>query len=96
MDSVILVHEVIHSLKSTRTLGMLIKLDLSKAFDHLSWKYMHSLLLDFGFSNDWVNWILNLTSSIFSPSLSMVCLPSLFPPPEGFNKVIPSLPSFFS
>jgi hypothetical protein len=36
MDSVILVHEVIHSLKSTRTPGILLKLDLSKAFDKLS------------------------------------------------------------
>ena len=36
MDIIILVHEVIHSLKSTRTPGMLLKLDLSKAFDKLS------------------------------------------------------------
>jgi hypothetical protein len=65
MDNVIFVHEVLHSLKSTKKPGMLIKLDLSKAFDCLSWKYMQSLLLAFGFSSDWVNWILNLTSSAF-------------------------------
>jgi hypothetical protein len=51
MDNIILVHEVIHSLKSTQNLGMLFKLDLSKAFDHLSWKYMQYFVLDFGFSN---------------------------------------------
>jgi hypothetical protein len=50
MDSVILSHEVIHSLKSSGTPGMLIKLDLSKAFDTLRWKYMCSLLLAFGFN----------------------------------------------
>ena len=32
MDSIILVHEIIHSLKSTRTPSMLLKLDLSKYF----------------------------------------------------------------
>jgi hypothetical protein len=37
MDSVILVHEVIQSLKSTCTPGTPIKLDLSKAFDRISW-----------------------------------------------------------
>ena len=37
MDSVILAHEVIHSLKSSCTPGMLVKLDLSKSFDKLSW-----------------------------------------------------------
>jgi len=36
MDSVILVREIIHSLKITHTLGMLVKLNLSKYFDKLS------------------------------------------------------------
>jgi hypothetical protein len=44
MDSVILTHEVIHSLKMTKIPGMLIKLDLSKYFDRISWQYMRSLL----------------------------------------------------
>jgi hypothetical protein len=65
MDSVILAHEVIHSLKSTKTPGMLIKLDLSKAFDRASWQYLRAILNSFGFDQHWVNWILNLTSSAF-------------------------------
>jgi hypothetical protein len=36
MDSVILANEVIHSLKTSKTPGMLIKLDLSKDFDRVS------------------------------------------------------------
>jgi hypothetical protein len=54
IDSVILAHEVIHSLQSTSTLGMLLRLYLSKDFDKLSWAYMESTLLDFGFSLAWV------------------------------------------
>jgi hypothetical protein len=65
IDSVILAHEVIHSLQSTRTPGMLLKLDISKYFDKLSWMYMKSILLSFGFASEWVDWILNLTSSAF-------------------------------
>jgi hypothetical protein len=60
-----LAHEVINSLKSTKTPGMLIKLDLSKAFDKASWQYLRAILNSFGFDQDWVNWILNLTSSAF-------------------------------
>jgi hypothetical protein len=67
LDSIILSHEVIHSLQSTSTPGMLLKLDLSKAFDKLSWAYMKSILLAFGFAPDWIDWILNLTSSLSSP-----------------------------
>jgi len=63
MDRVILAHEVIHSLKSTKNLGMLIKLDLSKAFDRFSWQYLWANLNSFGFDPHWIKWILNLTSS---------------------------------
>jgi hypothetical protein len=38
IDTVILAHEVIHSLKSTKNPGILIKLDLSKSFDKASWQ----------------------------------------------------------
>ena len=36
LEGVILVHEVIHSLKSTSKLGMMTKLDIVKAYDKLS------------------------------------------------------------
>jgi hypothetical protein len=55
MDNAILAQEVIHSLKTTKTPGILIKLDLSKDFDRISWQYMHSLLEAFSFENHWVD-----------------------------------------
>jgi hypothetical protein len=81
LDGIILSHEVIHSLKSTKTPGMLLKLDLSKAFDRLSWEYIEKTLLAFGFSQDWVRWILSLLSStlflvLFNGSPSPTFLPS--------------------
>jgi hypothetical protein len=93
MDSVILAHEVIHSLKTTKIPGMLIKLDLSKSFDRISWQYMRSMLESFGFDKHWVNWILKLTSSAFSPYWSMECPPNPSPLPEESVKETPSLPS---
>jgi hypothetical protein len=65
LDSIILAHEVIHSLQKTKMPGMLLKLDLSKAFDKLSWEYLRAMLLAFGFDQTWVDWILNLTSLAF-------------------------------
>jgi len=45
MDGIILSNEVIHSLKILKKPGMLLKLDLSKAFDKLSWNFIHKMLL---------------------------------------------------
>jgi len=92
MGSVILAHEFIHSLKSTRIPFMLIKLDLSKYFDRISWKHMSSLLKAFGFYNLWVAWIMHLTSS----SVLMECPPDPFIPLMAYNKGIHSPPSFLS
>jgi len=50
LDGIILSHEVIHSLKVLKKPDMILKLDLSKAFDKLSWSYINQMLLAFGFS----------------------------------------------
>ena len=47
MDGIILIHETIHSVKIGKILGMLLKLDPSKAYDKLNWKFLASVLQDF-------------------------------------------------
>jgi hypothetical protein len=81
MDSVILAQEVIHLLQMTKILGMLIKLDLDKDFDIISWQQMRSLLEAFGSNNHSVHWIMRLTSSAFF-SILVNGVPSqpFFPP----------------
>lgn len=50
LDGIILSHEVNHSLKILKKPGMILKLDLSKAFDKLSWTYIKHILLAFDFN----------------------------------------------
>jgi hypothetical protein len=95
MDSVILAHEVIHSLKTTKTPGILIRLDLSKSFDIISWQYMHSLLEAFGFDNHWVNWIMRLTSLAFFYILVNGVPSQPFSPTKGIHQGDPLSPFLF-
>jgi hypothetical protein len=83
IDSVILSHEVIHSLKMTKTPDMIINIDLSKALERISWEYMRSGLESFGFDKHWVNWIFKLTSSAFFSILVNVVPSQPFSPSRG-------------
>jgi len=44
---------------------MIIQLDLSKAFDKISWTYIRAILQAFDFSQIWVNWIMEMVSGAF-------------------------------
>eukprot|EP00253_Pinus_taeda_P016535 PITA_16535 len=55
LDGLVVAQEVLHTLKTKKEKGMLIKLDLSKAYDRLSWKFLESILKAFGFCDRWVS-----------------------------------------
>ena len=42
---------------------MLLKLDLSKAYDKLNWQFLEGILKDFGSAEKWTNWVMNMVSS---------------------------------
>ena len=44
LDGIILVHETIHWVKNRKFQGMLLKLDLSKAYDKLNWNLLAGVL----------------------------------------------------
>ena len=49
LDGIILVHEVIHSVKVSKKPSMLLKLDISKDYEKLSWQFMNEMLKAYGF-----------------------------------------------
>lgn len=76
-DGVIIAQEAIHSVQLNKSSSMLIKLDISKAYDKVDWCFLCKCLEAFGFSKTWINLIFEC---ICTPRFSILVSGSL----EGF------------
>lgn len=95
LDGIILTHEIIHSLKISKQAGMILKIDLSKAFDKLSWTYIQKMLCAFRFSPMWVRLIQSLISSTFFSILINGISSQPFNPSKGIKQGDPLSPFLF-
>lgn len=57
LGGVIVAQEAIHTLQSMKRPSMLVKLDISKAYDKMDWCFLCKIMQAFGFSRQWINWV---------------------------------------
>lgn len=60
LESVVVAHEVVHSLHKNKEKGVILKLDYEKAYDRVSWKFLFEVVESRGFSAKWISWIIQI------------------------------------
>ena len=67
LDNVLITHESIHVLKNKR-IGrdyyIAIKLDMSKTYDRVEWRFLDKVMLKMWFCPRWISWVMECVTSI--------------------------------
>ncbi|KAJ9677624.1 hypothetical protein PVL29_022550 [Vitis rotundifolia] len=64
LDAVLVANEAIDSRKRSASAGLVGKLDIEKAYDHVNWRFLLSVLEKMGFGPNWRNWIYYCISTV--------------------------------
>ena len=66
-ENQLLVHEVLHIFKRRNVTGgfLALKIDLQKAYDRVNWKFLQAVLVNFGFHETFIEWIMECVGSVF-------------------------------
>ena len=57
LDTVLIANEAVDSRLKSNEEGVLCKLDIEKAYDHVNWKFLMAMLRKMGFGEKWIKWI---------------------------------------
>ncbi|GAA0142298.1 hypothetical protein LIER_03230 [Lithospermum erythrorhizon] len=66
-DNILIDHEVLRHMKhktSRKRSSMELKLDMSKAYDRVEWKFLEAIMLKFGFCRTRVDWTMCFVSTV--------------------------------
>jgi hypothetical protein len=57
LESVVVAHEIVHSINKSGEKGVVLKLDYEKAYDRVSWAFLFDMLESRNFDSRLINWI---------------------------------------
>ena len=87
--------EGLHSLKTKRLKGAILKIDISKAYDKVSWLYLQLLLTHLGFGINFIRWIMSCITTVSFSVLINGAASSFFHAERGLRQGCPLSPLLF-
>ena len=91
-DPISISQEILHSVKTRKIPAVIIKVYLSKEYNHINWARIRLILVQIGFEMSMVNWILSTIQSVSFSILFNGFATNLFRPGWGLCQGFPIAP----
>eukprot|EP00253_Pinus_taeda_P008342 PITA_08342 len=87
--------EVLHNVRQKKKKGVVLKIDLSKAYDQINWIYLRLFLTHLGFNYSFIGWIMGCISNVSYAVLINGATSPFFRGQRGLRQGFPLSPLLF-
>eukprot|EP00253_Pinus_taeda_P033651 PITA_33651 len=94
-EAIATAQKLMHTLQIKKQKGMILKVDLSKAFDRTNWLYLRMLLTHLGFPYDFIKWMMSCITDVSYSVLLNGEATTFFTAERGLRQGCPLSPLLF-